>query len=285
MPASPFAYRLSSRMRLGEYELGVISDLHLRRRKYATGSHLVMQGDRDQSGFVLASGWAIIYKTQPDGERQIVNFKLPGDFVGVRAMMFRSADLSAEAITPIEASEVTKDQLFNVFTQTHLLAAAVLWAVTHDDAMIVERLVGMGQRSAGQRVAHLLLELEARLELVGMASKSGFHCPITQYHLADSLGLTPVHINRVLRNIRLDGLVTFQQGLVTFHNYAGLVEFANFDPGYLDHGDPLPPAECQTALAPDGFQMAGPEPLNRFRDRRRTHLTIRKSQERSVGAS
>jgi CRP-like cAMP-binding protein len=269
MSISPFAHKVSSRMRLGGHELGAISDLHLRRRKYATGSHLVLQGDHDHSGFVLASGWAIVYKTLPDGERQIVNFKLPGDFVGVRAMLFRSADLSAETLTPVEATEVKTDQLFNVFTQTPLLATAVLWAITRDDAMIVEHLVGVGQRSAAQRVAHLLLELDERLRLVGMAGKSGFSCPVTQYHLADALGLTPVHINRVLREIRLAGLMTFQQGRVTFDDYAGLVDFANFDRGYLDHGDPLSADERQAPLAADRLQTTRPDHVDKFRGQSR----------------
>jgi CRP-like cAMP-binding protein len=88
-------------------------------------------------------------------------------------------------------------------------------------------------------MAHFLLELGSRLALVGMGSKEGYDCPLTQYHLADTLGLSAVHVNRVLRQLRESGLVTFRDGLVTFHDYGGLVDLAEFDPAYLDQTGPL----------------------------------------------
>lgn len=88
-------------------------------------------------------------------------------------------------------------------------------------------------------MAHFLLELGARLALIGRGSKAGFACPLTQYELADTLGLSAVHVNRVLRKLREQGLVTFQDGHVTFDDYRGLVEVAQFDPAYLDQSRPL----------------------------------------------
>jgi CRP-like cAMP-binding protein len=105
--------------------------------------------------------------------------------------------------------------------------------------MVVEHLVGLGRRDAGARMAHFLLELGARLALVGMGSRSGYACPLTQYHLADALGLSAVHVNRVLRKLREAGLVTFQDGEVLFDDYNGLVALADFDPTYLDQTGPL----------------------------------------------
>ncbi len=101
--------------------------------------------------------------------------------------------------------------------------------------MVVEHLVGLGKRDSEIRMAHFLLELGAKLFLVGLGSRAGYACPLTQYHLADALGLSSVHVNRVLRKLRDDGLVTFQKGQVTFDNYDGLVRLADFDPAYLDH--------------------------------------------------
>ena len=88
-------------------------------------------------------------------------------------------------------------------------------------------------------MAHFLLELGARLALVGMGSKSGYACPLSQYILADALGLSAVHVNRILRQLREDGLVTFRDGFVVFDNYKKLKEFAQFDPVYLDQTGPL----------------------------------------------
>ncbi len=105
--------------------------------------------------------------------------------------------------------------------------------------MVVEHLVSLGRRNAQERTAHFLLELGARLTLVGMGTADGYACPLSQYLLADALGLTAVHINRVLRELREAGLVSFQKGQVEFHDLAGLVALADFDLAYLDHAGPL----------------------------------------------
>jgi len=105
--------------------------------------------------------------------------------------------------------------------------------------MVEEHLVGIGRRDARERTAHFLLELGARLKLVGLATSSGYACPLSQYMLADTLGLSAVHINRVLRELREDGLVTFQHGKVEIHDLDGLVLLADFDKTYLDHDGPL----------------------------------------------
>jgi CRP-like cAMP-binding protein len=88
-------------------------------------------------------------------------------------------------------------------------------------------------------MAHLLLELGAKLALVGLGSKAGYACPLTQYHLADELGLSAVHVNRVLRKLREDGLATFRNGRVTFDDFDRLAALADFDPAYMDHTGPL----------------------------------------------
>ena len=238
---SPFARKIASYVGLGASELQAVSDLYQRRRKFAPGLELIHQGEIGQSAYIMADGWAFSYKILAGGDRQIVNFQIPGDFLGVRSMLFRTSDHNVEPITPIEASEVTKTELFQTFAKTPRLATAVLWAVSRDEAMVVEHLVGLGQRPAPQRTAHLLLELNARLKLVGLGDRSGFACPLTQYHLADALGLSPVHVNRVLRNIREAGLMTIQNGRVTFDDFNGLVDFADFDRTYLDQDGPLSP--------------------------------------------
>jgi CRP-like cAMP-binding protein len=105
--------------------------------------------------------------------------------------------------------------------------------------MVVEHLVGLGRRSAIERTAHFLLELGARLRLVGLASADRFTCPLSQYMVADALGLTAVHINRVLRQLRERGLLTFRDGEVIFDDLDGLIALAEFDTAYLDHEGPL----------------------------------------------
>ena len=104
---------------------------------------------------------------------------------------------------------------------------------------MVEHLVGLGRRDAIKRISHFLLELCTRLSLLGLGSTAGYDCPLTQYHLADALGLTSVHVNRVLRDLRQAELVSFRAGRVTFLDYEGLVDLAEFDPTYLDQSRPV----------------------------------------------
>ena len=238
---SPFARKIASFVALGPEEIQSISDLYKRRRKFRPGTDLVHEGEVDQSAFIMAEGWAIAYKILSDGKRQIVNVMIPGDFLGIRSVLFRASDHNVEPITTIEASEVTKAELFQTFAKSPRLATAVLWAACRDEAMVVEHLVGVGQRTAGERTAHLMLEISARLKLVGLGDRTGYDCPLTQNHLADALGLSAVHINRVLRDFREGGLMTFQNGRVTFDDFKGMVEFADFDHTYLDQDGPVSP--------------------------------------------
>lgn len=238
---SPLARKLSAFVHLSADDLVVMSDLYRRRRHFSVGTDIIQQGEPNQSAFVLASGWASSYKILADGTRQIVGFQVPGDFLGLRSVLFRTADHNVEPITPIEASEIHRRDLIEAFARTPRLATAVLWAASRDEAMVVEHLVDLGRRSASVRMAHFLLELGARLRLVGLADRKGYACPLSQYLLADALGLSAVHVNRVLRELRENGLVTFQRGRVEFDNLHQLEEFAGFDREYLDHDGPLLP--------------------------------------------
>lgn len=237
--SSPLTRKLSAFVALSEAELAVLDRLHQRRRSFVAGRDLVHQGQSDQAAYILSAGWVCSYKIQPDGSRQIVDFQIPGDFLGLRSVLLHTSDHSIEPIVNIQAAEVLASDLLDAFAQTPRLATAILWAVSRDEAMVVEHLVGLGRRDADARMAHFLLELGARLALVGMGSKAGYACPLTQYHLADALGLTAIHVNRVLRQLREDGLVTFRAGHVTFDNYDRLVDLADFDPAYLDQAGPL----------------------------------------------
>ncbi len=236
---SPFARKLGAFVALSEGELTALSDLYRRRRKFSAGLDLFSQGQADQAAYILAEGWVCSYKLLPGGSRQVIDFRIPGDFLGLRSVLLRTADHNIEPITRVEASEVMASDLLSVFSQMPRLATAVLWAASRDEAMVVEHLVSLGRRNALERTAHFFLELAARLKLVGLGTKNGYACPLSQYMLADALGLSAVHINRVLRQLRDDGLMTFQHRQVTFHDFDRLARIAEFDSAYLDHAGPL----------------------------------------------
>jgi CRP-like cAMP-binding protein len=233
---SPLARKLGTYVALTEVELNLLDRLHQRRRTLDAGQDIIHQGEPAQSAYILASGWACSYKLLPNGTRQIVDFQIPGDFVGLRSILLRTADHNVEAITGVEVSEVLMKELVDAFTETPRLASAVLWAASRDEAMVVEHLVDLGRRDAIERTAHFLLELGSRMMLAGLGSTKGYPCPLSQDLLADALGLTSVHVNRVLRQLREDGLLTFRGGKVSFDDFERLVELADFDKSYLDDG-------------------------------------------------
>ncbi|WP_245820580.1 Crp/Fnr family transcriptional regulator [Flavimaricola marinus] len=235
----PLARKLGAFVALTDDELTVLDGLHKRRRTFVAGRELVHQGQSDRSAYVMISGWACSYKLLPDGQRQIVDFQIPGDFLGLRSILLHMSDHTIEPVTDIEVTEIHVSDLLDAFASAPRLATAVLWAASRDEAMVVEHLVDVGRRDAAQRMAHFLLELGSRLTLAGMGSRDGFACPLTQYLLADALGLSSVHVNRVLRQLREAGMVTFRDGQVTFQDHDRLAEFAEFDPTYLDQVGPL----------------------------------------------
>ena len=236
---SPLARKLGAFVALSEVELAALEVFHERRRSFELGVDLVRQGQMGQLAYILADGWVCSYKLLPNGKRQIVDFQVPGDFLGLRSVLFRTSDHNAEAMTKVEVSEVSSNDLINAFANTPRLATAVLWAASRDEAMVVEHLVGVGRRNALERTAHLLLELGARLKLVGLSTNEGYACPLSQYMLADALGLTAVHINRIMRQLREEGLLTFRSGQVIFDDFERLVALADFDTAYLDQEGPL----------------------------------------------
>jgi CRP-like cAMP-binding protein len=170
----------------------------------APRTEIVSQDSGDQSYFVLLRGWAACSKLLPDGRRQIINFAVPGDFL-------------------------------DLIRENPRFGAAVLWALSFEQAIVVEHLVNIGRRSALERTAHLLLELEARLGFVDLAPNGKFELPATQEDLGDALGLTTVHVNRVLRQLRAQGLVATQQRRIEILDRDGLQEVAQFSAGYLEH--------------------------------------------------
>ena len=133
---SPLARKLGNFVALSDAELEVLAGLHRRRRKFVAGRDLVHQGQTHQAAYILAEGWVCSYKLLRDGSRQIVDFQIPGDFLGLRSVLFRTADHNIEPVTPVEASEVLESDLLQAFATTPRLATAVLWAASRDEAMV-----------------------------------------------------------------------------------------------------------------------------------------------------
>jgi len=231
-----FKTRLNCASPLRLRDLSCLPEVASRLQHFKRGTEFVHEGQPVQKAYVLQSGWACCYKELREGGRQIISFPLPGDFMGLGSVLLRSADHSFAALSDIVVSSFSVENMMNVFQKNPSIAAAVLRLASRDHAMVIEHLVDIGRRSAMERVAHCLLELRHRLRLAGLASKEEFDCPLTQYDLADALGLTPIHVNRVLRQLRERGLLVMKAHTVVIYDLAGLIDVARYEGSYVDQG-------------------------------------------------
>ncbi|MPY73579.1 MAG: helix-turn-helix domain-containing protein [Alphaproteobacteria bacterium] len=183
--------------------------------------------------FVLQMGWAYRYKALPDGRRQVLNFVLPGDFIGLRAHFFGIADHSIVTLTDATISTLSAFDIASLFQDYPKLAAAITWSAAREEAMLAEQIVRLGRRNALESMAHLLLELLNRLQAVDVVSGSSYAFPITQHLLADTLGLSVVHVNRTLRKLRTMGLVRIEAGRIFLRDIAQLERIAAFEGSHI----------------------------------------------------
>lgn len=226
---SCFERKLNSFVSLSASEMSCLASLQSAPVRVKRGEELVHEGQTGHKAYVLQSGWACSFKLLPDGGRQIIGFPIPGDCIGLRSVLLRTSDHSFSALTDASFCSVESSRMLELFNDFPRLAAAILWAASRDEAMLVEHLVSIGRRSALERTAHLFLELSERLRLVGLATDEEFPCPLNQYVIADALGLSAIHVNRVLRQLREMQLMTFNQGKVVIHDGSALKRLAGFE--------------------------------------------------------
>lgn len=201
-------------------------------RRYAAHAVITRQGDEEDRIFVVHSGWGCICTNLANGERQILDFPLKGEVVASRAFEGEGLE-SFTAQTELMLFEAPAKAITSGLAHSTSLAAGLLGAIAREKAILSQHLTNLGRRSALVRTAHFLLELGTRLEKADAAKSHGFECPLTQYDLAAALGVTPIHVNRMLRELRQRSYLDFRQGSVHLLNKEGLEHFADFDPGYL----------------------------------------------------
>ncbi|MGY4397677.1 CRP-like cAMP-binding protein [Sphingomonas sp. UYAg733] len=182
---------------------------------------------------LLLNGFVERFKDTPEGRRQILAIHVPGDFVDLHSYPLKRLEHSVAALTPVTVVTFPHDKV-RALTEQSATLTELLWRSTLVDAAINrEWIVSIGARSAAVRLAHLFCEMFTRLDRIGMTRGLEFDFPVTQIDLADATGLTAVHANRMLRQLRERRLVEFRQGLVTILDWPALKDFAEFDTGYL----------------------------------------------------
>lgn len=182
---------------------------------------------------LLLEGFVERYKDTPEGRRQILAIHVPGDFVDLHSYPLKRLEHSVAALTDVRVALFPHAHI-RALTEASPTLTELLWRSTLVDAAINrEWIVSIGARSAAIRLAHLFCEMYLRLDRIGHADRPTFQLPLTQVDLADATGLTAVHANRMLRQLRERGLVAFRQGEVEILDWDALRRFAKFDPAYL----------------------------------------------------
>jgi CRP-like cAMP-binding protein len=194
---------------------------------------VVREGEELQNSLLLLSGWLARAKDLPGGERQLAELHVAGDFADLHGFTLKRLDHDVIAITPCKLALVPHERL-NDITEKLPHLTRLFWLMTNIDASIQrEWTLSLGRRSAIARMAQLFCELNTRLGVVGLSPNDSYDLPLTQVELGECLGLTSVHVNRTLQELRRRGLVEMQGGRLTIISLDELKSVAEFDAGYL----------------------------------------------------
>ena len=231
---TPLSQKLSRLVALNPAETAVLNDFQSNPRHLARGREIVLEGRKYDGLLILIDGVALRYRVLQDGRRQVLNIILPGDFIGFPGCFFESALYSIAALGDCTVSPLPFSRLLGLFETHPRLGAAIFWSLSCETAMYAEHLIGVGRRSALERVAHFLLEMQSRLQAIGLADERSYRLPLTQELLADALGLSVQYVNQTLRQLREEDLVTVERHQVTIHNYEALTALADFERTYIN---------------------------------------------------
>lgn len=193
------------------------------------GATLLLEGSNSPHLYTVLSGWAFRYKSLPDGRRQILNFAMPGDFLGVQASMLSEMQHSVEALSRMVLCVFPRDKLWKLYERHPTLAFDLTWLVSRSERMLDDNLLSVGRRSAIERVGFVLLHLFHRAQDLGLTQGRRIKFPFTQQHIADALGLSLVHTNKTLRRLSDQGTIRWKDGVFEMLDEQGLSEAASYE--------------------------------------------------------
>jgi CRP-like cAMP-binding protein len=230
----PVVRRLSAFRQLTEAGVAAVEKA-LQGRILRAGAHedLISEGDKPDGVRMLLSGWLCRYKTLEDGRRQIVNFVLPGDTCDAHVFLLSAMDHSVGTLTPVVYAELDRVHFDDLVASDRLVAEALWCETLAGNAVQREWAVNLGRRVALERVAHLLCEIFERLRPIGLTDGKSCAFPVTQMDLADATGLSVVHLNRTLQDLRAAGLIVLRDRTLTINDLDALKQAGLFNSNYL----------------------------------------------------
>jgi len=232
--SNPLVRKLNRFVPLGDAEIAALESLSRNPKTHPAGHDLIREGAKPEYVFLLMKGWAYRYKSLPSGRRQIMAYLIPGDLCDIHIFLFDEMDHSIGLLSAAEVVAIPAAQMLEVMNRFPKIERALWWATLVDEATLREWLLNVGQRNAYEKLSHLFCEMAVRMEAVGLIDHDGsFSLPLTQAELADTTGLTSVHVNRTLQRMRRDKLIEIGQQRLMILDRAGLRESGGFNPNYL----------------------------------------------------
>jgi CRP-like cAMP-binding protein len=229
----PLIRKLESIAQLSDEERQAVEGLPTVIRLLQPRQDIVRDKDRPGHCCLVLSGWTYRYKLLSEGKRQILSFHIPGDLPDLQSLHLRVMDHSLATLTACRLAFIPHESLRELTTRFPGLGAT-LWRDTLIDAAIFrEWMTGIGRRTAFGRIAHVFCEMYLKLQAVGLAADHRCELPFTQVDIGDALGLSNVHVNRVLQEMRGKGLITLQGSKLVIVDWTALSEAGEFDPTYL----------------------------------------------------
>ena len=231
---SALVRKLGAMVLLTEEEIEFIEGLQNNVMQLPRGEVFIADGEPFTASFVIRSGWAVRYCELSDGRRQILSFALPGDFLGLHVNFRRRANYAAMTLGEAEIAAIEPTRLLEVSQRFPILSAGLSWSTAREFSILGDQAIRLGRMTSFERLGHLLLELWHRLELVGMNRGPAFDFPVTQQVLADTLGLSIVHLNRQLKRLSREGLIEYNRNSVRLLDIPRLEALTEFNPDRLD---------------------------------------------------
>lgn len=224
---------LTLRVPLSEADRNALLALPHTRACVDPSDYLVREGEPPTMCAVIISGFAYRQKLTGDGNRQIVALHMPGDAVDFQNLYHEISDHSVQMLSAGEVAFVPRSAL-QALARSHLeVAQAIFRSVLVEASIFREWIVNVGSRQARERIAHILCEIATRLDSLGLAEEYGYELPMTQEQFADAVGLTTVHVNRTLRALETEGLITRDKRKISFPDWRKLCAAADFNGRYL----------------------------------------------------
>jgi len=224
---------LELRSPLSEEDRQAILALPYTLKSLAPGSYAVREGEPPTGCGVLVSGFAYRQKLTGDGGRQILSIHIPGEALDFQNIFLNVADHSVQMLTRGHVALIPRADIQKIARSNASVGHAILVNILVEASIFREWILNIGRRDAKSRLAHVLCELAVRLDAHDLAEDMGYHLPMTQAELADALGLTPVHLNRVIRSLEVDGLINRSKRDISFPDWERMRDIADFNDRYL----------------------------------------------------